>query len=241
MPPGWLYDDVMEFIEQVVQFFQLTPPPTTEKMFLEKQKHNAAAQQEDQSLYVFRPLSPFVQRLVIPFGRRTGLLYGNPRLLLTSAPLAKAVLTEEEGKNPLQACLEENDYRSRLYLTKLSEEEGEKLFQMSLLRQQIATYENNNNENDEEQKKKNNIFFTHDADEVFLMKQEEVEEEIEAARRALSLDRYLFSPDLLLEIKKMKQKKLVSRHERLLVDSFTDGEDDEEEEMTSDDRKVSKK
>lgn len=51
---------------------------------------------------------------------------------------------------------------------------------------------------------------------------ESVDEEQEAALRTLELDRYLLAPDLLYDIAKMNQRRLLTSNEQIVIDSFLD-------------------
>lgn len=54
--------------------------------------------------------SPFVHHIFLPFGRRTGLVYGDPVLLLTSMALANYLVNDLN--------FSDDDYRQRIYFTK---------------------------------------------------------------------------------------------------------------------------
>ncbi|KAK7197499.1 hypothetical protein NESM_000699400 [Novymonas esmeraldas] len=214
LPRNWLHEDILNMIHQVAEHAGVAATATPE---LGDARATASgdvdvdgngAEDEDSDM-LSRVVSPFVRRLHIPFGRRTGLVYGTPKLLLTPPQLAR-YLVDELHFGP-------DDFRSRVYFTYTTPDELPGGHHRAAA--QHAT------EDDATAAPR-----TPHTDVAYAPIEETVEREKEEALRTLELDRYLFAPDLLLDIAKSHQRRLVTKNERVLLDAFVDGTEDEQRE-----------
>lgn len=193
MPRTWLHEEVIQFIHQVAEHAGIEPPSSNgphknKKGSEEKEGHDSdergdeeADEEADLTSAVPRVTSPFVSRIHIPFGRRTGIVYGTPIIEVTSAALAQYLLHK--------ITFDPDDYRNRIHFTEVASETS----------------------NTEEK------WTNKDEAEIVQMEQQE-------ALETLELDRYLFAPDLLYDIARMRQKRLVTRQSKLLLHTFADEE-----------------
>ncbi|CAG9571246.1 conserved hypothetical protein [Leishmania major strain Friedlin] len=214
MPRNWLHEDIVEMIHQVAEHAGIaaSEAPLLSESAAGREGDVAGEGGEEghtgegTSSALNHVSSPFVRRLHIPFGRRTGLVYGSPKLLLTSRQLADYLLH--------RLSFDPDDFRSRVYFTRTKPEELPSGFQ-----QQQQPREGGGAEGD-----------AANGDGVaqvtYTPIEETVEREQDEALRTLVLDRYLFAPDLLLDIAKSHQRRLVTKNEKVLLDAFVDGEED---------------
>ncbi|KPA77230.1 putative mitochondrial hypothetical protein [Leptomonas pyrrhocoris] len=233
VPRNWLHEDIVHFIHQVAQHAGIAAPSTAASPLHEASPASTAADEkdddnrndttegdEDSPSTMSRVTSPFVHRLHIPFGRRTGLVYGSPKLLLSSARLATYLTSE--------LTFDADDFRSRVYFTKLTPAE----LPAKLQQQQPSSSSSSSSHGEGGPSAASDSF----AQVRYTPIEETVEQEKADALRTLELDRYLFAPDLLLDIAKSHQRRLVTKNEKVLLDAFVDGEedngdDDEEDNM----------
>ncbi|EKF28128.1 hypothetical protein MOQ_008135 [Trypanosoma cruzi marinkellei] len=189
MPRTWLHEEVMQFLHQVAEHAGIEPPPEAAQGNGTEERANGKEQEEeeeeDMTSAVPHVTSPFVARMHIPFGRRTGIVCGSPIIKLTSDALAGYLLNDLN--------FEPDDYRSRIYFTEVL--------------------------NDKHHEAKTMV----NKDEAALLKMEQQE-----ALESLELDRYLMAPDLLYDIAKMRQRRLVTRRSKLLLHTFADDDSLEE-------------
>ncbi|GET87086.1 hypothetical protein, conserved [Leishmania tarentolae] len=223
MPRNWLHEDIVEMIHQVAEHAGISSPDAPGSSHSAEGREGDATGEEDDeghtgegtSSALRHMPSPFVRRLHVPFGRRTGLVYGSPKLLLTSQKLADYLVH--------QLSFDPDDFRSRVYFTHTKPEELPGGYQ----RQQ--PHEGQGAEGDAVNGNKV-------AQVMYTPIEETVELEQEEALRTLVLDRYLFAPDLLLDIAKSHQKRLVTKNEKVLLDAFVDGDEDSDEEEEEEDK-----
>lgn len=204
LPKNWLHDDIAQFIDQVAEQEGIEPPSSSSPAGTE----NEDGEQEDhtaESMSTHHTASPFLHHLTVFFGRRTGIVYGSPRLVLTSSPLCDALLRG--------ISFDPDDYRARIYFTEEKMPAGQV---------------------DDE---KGSFNFGAGVSSVRVI-EESMEAAQEAALDQLELDRYLFSPDLLYDIQRLHQRRLVTRNEAVLLDSFVDGEEDGNDGTASDENEV---
>ncbi|EKF98641.1 hypothetical protein TCSYLVIO_010460 [Trypanosoma cruzi] len=202
MPRTWLHEEVMQFLHQVAEHAGIDPPPeATQDNGTEgsaNSKEHEEEEEEDMTSALPNVTSPFVARMHIPFGRRTGIVCGPPIIQLTSDALAGYLLNDLN--------FEPDDYRSRIYFTELVNDKYHEATRMV------------------------------EKDEAALLKMEQQE-----ALESLELDRYLMAPDLLYDIAKMRQRRLVTRRSKLLLHTFADddrpdeGEDGKDQSEVKDD------
>lgn len=178
LPRSWMYEEIVEFLHQVAEHAGIEQPsyhPTA--------SCNSDGNEESDSA-VPHVTSPFVARLHIPFGRRTGIVYGTPTILITSDSLADYLLRD--------LTFDPDDYRSRIYFT---ETKADRWYNgvggLSAVSEEAA-----------------------------------VVAEQQQALSTLELDRYLLAPDLLYDMAKMRQRRLVTRRSKLLLHTFADDESD---------------
>ncbi|KAG5509395.1 hypothetical protein JKF63_06705 [Porcisia hertigi] len=217
MPRNWLHEDIVEMIHQIADHAGIAEPQAPHAFHSASGREATAAGGEDgkddtdegASSALSRMSSPFVRRLHIPFGRRTGIVYGSPKLLLTSPQLADYLIHE--------LTFDPDDFRNRVYFTRSKTEEVPRSYQKP---QQL----HGERGVDHEAATDNGV-----AQVVYTPIEETVEREQDEALRTLELDRYLFAPDLLLDIAKAHQRRLVTKREKVLLDAFVDGEEDSEE------------
>ncbi|KPI84625.1 hypothetical protein ABL78_6330 [Leptomonas seymouri] len=217
-PRNWLHEDIIEFIHHVAQHAGIAPPPTptpSDSTLPHQAEQRTSAEDdydEESASSMSRVTSPFIHHLHIPFGRRTGLVYGSPKLCLSSARLATYLKKE--------LTFDDDDFRSRIYFTELTPAELPASFQ-----QQPPQHGESNP--------------SASSDSVARVRYTPIEEtlakEQEEALRTLELDRYLFSPDLLLDIAKSHQRRLVTKGEKVLLDAFVDGDEDMDNDGDDDD------
>lgn len=223
MPRNWLHEDIIEFIHQVAQHASIAPPSASASSSSNHPSNSADAaaatashcseneENEDaEESMLDRVTSPFIHHLHIPFGRRTGLVYGSPKLCLSSIKLAN-YLTKE-------LTFDADDFRSRIYFTKLTAAELPISFQEQQQQQQ--------EEKRESAGTTTTTTTTGFANVRYTPIEESIQHEQDEALRTLELDRYLFAPDLLIDIAKSHQRRLVTRNEKVLLDAFLDGEED---------------
>ncbi|TPP46245.1 hypothetical protein CGC21_4720 [Leishmania donovani] len=181
MPRNWLHEDIVEMIHQVAEHAGIATPEAP------RLSESAAGREgeeghtgEGTSSALNHMSSPFVRRLHIPFGRRTGLVYGSPKLLLTSRQLADYLIH--------QLSFDPDDFRSRVYFTHTKPEELPSGFQQQQQPHEggVAGGDAANGDGV--------------AQVTYTPIEETVEREQDEALRTLVLDRYLFAPDLLLDI-----------------------------------------
>ncbi|CCW64235.1 unnamed protein product [Phytomonas sp. EM1] len=209
LPKNWLHEEIIEFIHQVAEHAGIEVPnpgekesdeldnqhPALEDASVEVEGENPCDLEEnDEDSAIPHITSPFIRHLRIPFGRRTGLVYGKPTLELTSAALAH-YLVEDLHLDP-------DDYRSQIHFAFVDSDftKGRRDRDSSTSRRRPTTY--------------------HEIE-------ESVEHEQTEALRTLELDRYLMAPDILLDITKAHQRRRLTRNEKVLLDSFLDDNDDE--------------
>ncbi|AYU77309.1 hypothetical protein, conserved [Leishmania donovani] len=216
MPRNWLHEDIVEMIHQVAEHAGIATPEAP------RLSESAAGREgeeghtgEGTSSALNHMSSPFVRRLHIPFGRRTGLVYGSPKLLLTSRQLADYLIH--------QLSFDPDDFRSRVYFTHTKPEELPSGFQQQQQPHEggVAGGDAANGDGV--------------AQVTYTPIEETVEREQDEALRTLVLDRYLFAPDLLLDIAKSHQRRLVTKNEKVLLDAFVDGEEDSDDEEEDED------
>ncbi|EPY24758.1 hypothetical protein STCU_07019 [Strigomonas culicis] len=189
-----------------------------------------------------------VPRIVLPYGRRTGLVYGEPALLLTSEALFHFLVAsapadrggdgdaDESARPPVAMNADgeyvnalgvpESDYRHRIYFSAIADDAAERLFHIAQLRaivEQLRTAEAGEGG---AAVRGFTIFDT--AQQRVTMVEETVEAERAAALQHLCLDRYLYAPDLLYDIARLHQRRVVTARDRVLLDSFVDADDDED-------------
>lgn len=217
MPRNWLHEDIVEMIHQVAEHADIAAPEAP------RSSESAAGEEDEEghtgegtSSALNHVSSPFVRRLHIPFGRRTGLVYGSPKLLLTSRQLADYLIHE--------LSFDPDDFRSRVYFTHTKPEELPRGYQQ----QQQQPHEGGSAGGDAA----NGDGVAHV---TYTPIEETVEREQDDALRTLVLDRYLFAPDLLLDIAKSHQRRLVTKNEKVLLDAFVDGEEDSDDEAEDED------
>lgn len=222
LPKNWLHEDIVQFLEQVASYAEIDPPPSpslstsmptlTRNGFSdvdEGESDENRAPLTNSSRISEHVTSPFVHRLTIFFGRRTGIVFGSPRIVITSSVLCDVLL---KG-----IPFEDDDYRARIYFTE--ENEGPLASSSS----------------------QNGVTASHSSSSALpacssLQEiKETLEEEQQVALEQLELDRFLFAPDLLYDIARLHQRRLVTRSESVLLPSFRDADDytddaDEEEE-----------
>lgn len=227
LPKNWLHEDIVQFLEQVASYAEIEPPPSpslsTSLSTLAKSGFSDAEEggSVDNSAPSYRePLtapstvtdhvtSPFLHRLTIFFGRRTGIVFDSPRLVITSSALCDVLL---KG-----IPFEVDDYRARIYFT----EEKESPLASSSSRSSVSASHSSSSA----------LPARSSLQEI----KETLEEEQQVALEQLELDRFLFAPDLLYDIVRLHQRRLVTRSESVLIPSFCDADDctndaDEEEE-----------
>lgn len=197
LPRNWMHEEIIEFVHTVAVHAGI-PEPEQSSVGWRHAAHRSdaankvadASEQPQAAPNSAVPLasSPYVHRLVLPFGRRTGLVYGTPTLTLTSPALAAYLV------NSLQ--FDPDDYRNRIYFTTVKESDVQ------------ATAG------------------PHSGIVSFAEIEETVEDEKAEALRSLTLDRYLLAPDLLLDIERLHQRRLVTAGEEVLLDAFLDSEED---------------
>ncbi|RNF25832.1 uncharacterized protein Tco025E_01932 [Trypanosoma conorhini] len=173
MPRTWLHEEVLQFLHQVAEHAGIAPPPDAAAAA-------AAEDEEDEASAVPHVTSPFVARMHIPFGRRTGIVFGSPTIQLTSEALARYLLRDLN--------FDPDDYRSRIYFTEVAGDT-----------RHAST--------------------APPTDPEASLRREQQE-----ALETLELDRYLMAPDLLYDIAKMRQRRLVTRRSKLLLRTFADAE-----------------
>ncbi|ESL10701.1 hypothetical protein TRSC58_01561 [Trypanosoma rangeli SC58] len=184
MPRTWLHEEVLQFLHQVAEHAGIAPPFSATATEADGHHHEEEdADDEDVTSAVPHVTSPFVARMHIPFGRRTGIVYGAPIIQLTSEALVCYLL------NDLR--FDPDDYRSRIYFTEV----------VSDVRHAFTTTA------------------TELTDAEASLKQEQRD-----ALETLELDRYLMAPDLLYDMAKMRQRRLVTRRSKLLLHTFADAE-----------------
>ncbi|KAH9597927.1 hypothetical protein LSM04_006945 [Trypanosoma melophagium] len=205
MPKTWMHEEVVEFLHQVAEHAGIEPP-TLSSCSQEREKENEnnekgrkeqnEEEEEDTTSAVPYVTSPFVNRMHIPFGRRTGIICGGPIIQLTSNDLAHYLLHE--------LTFDPDDYRNRIYFTEVVN---------------VNKQDNNNNNN--------NTMMMSSA--VSLSEKEAMEAEQQEALGTLELDRYLLAPDLLYDIARMRQRRLVTKSSKLLLETFADDDGKKEE------------
>ncbi|CAJ1006747.1 hypothetical protein Q4I28_002062 [Leishmania naiffi] len=223
MPRNWLHEDIVEMIHQVAEHAGIATPKAHHPPRSASGLENDTTRKEDEEGYTDKEASsvlscmssPFVRRLHIPFGRRTGLVYGSPKLLLTSPQLADYLIH--------QLTFDPDDFRSRVYFTRTNPEELPSGYQ-----QQQQPHEGGgagcgaaNSDGV--------------AQVTYTPIEETVEREQDEALHTLVLDRYLFAPDLLLDIAKSHQRRLVTKNEKVLLNAFLDGEEDSDDDEADED------
>jgi hypothetical protein len=221
MPRSWLHEDIIQLIHHVAQHAGITPPSSSHDLAHDQQNNVEVAEDkddEDDDGAISRVTSPFVLHLHIPFGRRTGLVYGTPKLQLSSAALA-TYLTDH-------LTFDADDFRNRVFFTKLTPAELPSGF-----RQQQQGEEQPAGEGDGGPAQ----MPAGHARVRYTPVEETIEHEQAEALRTLELDRYLFAPDLLLDIVKSHQRRLVTRNEKVLLDAFVDGDEDADDDDDGDD------
>ncbi|CCW67909.1 unnamed protein product [Phytomonas sp. Hart1] len=129
LPKNWLHEEIIEFIHQVAEYAGIEAPGLEKEESDEGEDQHpalnkveeAADPQEweatDEDSAIPHVTSPFIRHLRVPFGRRTGLIYGKPTLELTSTALAHYLVEDLQ--------LDPDDYRSQICFTYV-ELEGEK-------------------------------------------------------------------------------------------------------------------
>lgn len=199
LPRNWMHEEIIEFIDQVAAHAGIKPSPAAVEELRRREEEEAAATDDDDgSDAIPRATSPFVRHLFIPFGRRTGLVYGSPALHLTSSALASYLLKDLR--------FDPDDYRERIYFTEETDEmKGGETMAASSSSSAGAVPRVR-----------------------FVDVEETVEHEQAEAMRTMELDRYLLAPDVLLDIAKMNQRRLVTRNEKVVLDAFRDGPEDAE-------------
>lgn len=201
LPRNWLHDDILQFIDQAAASFGIEPPPPASTSHSSDHRHHQEEEGGD-ATGIPRTTSPFVHHLTVFFGRRTGIVFGSPRLVLTSPALCDALLRG--------VPLEPDDYRSRIYFTEEKEE------QQQQEQGDTAPHEG-----------KGRTTMRKPYSSPLVALEESLEEEQRLALEHLELDRYLFSPDLLYDIQRLHQRRFITQREAVLLDSFTDGKEDE--------------
>lgn len=200
LPKNWLHEDIIQFIEQVASHAGIPalPPsaPPSPSSSSESSPHTT---------------SPFVHHLTIFFGRRTGIVFGAPKIVLTSSPLCDVLL---QG-----IPFEEDDYRSRIYFT---EEAASP-----------STTSPFSSSADAPTSRLSASASLPSSSSLQGIK-ETLEEAQQVALEQLELDRFLFAPDLLYDIARLHQRRLVTRSESVLLRSFRDAANDEEEDENED-------
>ncbi|RNF07087.1 hypothetical protein TraAM80_03574 [Trypanosoma rangeli] len=184
MPRTWLHEEVLQFLHQVAEHAGIAPPSSAAATEADGHRHEEEdADDEDVTSAVPHVTSPFVARMHIPFGRRTGIVYGAPIIQLTSEALVCYLL------NDLR--FDPDDYRSRIYFTEVV---GDMHHAFTTTATELT-----------------------DAEESLKQEQRD-------ALETLELDRYLMAPDLLYDMAKMRQRRLVTRRSKLLLHTFADTE-----------------
>eukprot|EP00796_Vickermania_ingenoplastis_P008941 gene8941-6273_t len=235
LPRNWLHEEVVEFIDQVAENAGIAPPSPPEQSAAaapgreDKEGVDRSSVDEDAAdemdteapataSHLPLATSPFIYHLTIYFGRRTGVVFGSPRLVLTSSALCDVLL---KG-----VPLEEDDYRARIYFTeevpKAAAGGGEATSAASFLSVAEATASSS----------KSGAVGSGAALSPFCAleaMEESLEQQQRAALESLELDRYLFAPDLLYDLERLQQRRLITSREAVLLDSFADGEEDEVE------------
>lgn len=208
MPRNWLHEEIAEMIHHVAAHAGIAAPHAHPEVRGRDAHDDQGVEDADGSddMMTGRVSSPFIERLHIPFGRRTGLVYGTPKLLLTSRALAD-YLVRDLNFDP-------DDFRSRVYFTHTTPAELPAAFQ-----QQSHDAAGQGGEASPSGR----------ASVQYAPIEETVEREQDEALRTLELDRYLFAPDLLLDIAKSHQRRLVTKNEKVLLDAFVDGDEDDDE------------
>lgn len=212
-PKNWLHDDILQFIDQVAQFAGILPPTSPSLSAHTDDKSNPDTEipeetvdtEEINASAIPSSRSPFVHHLTIFFGRRTGIVFGSPRIVINNSALCNVLL---KG-----IPFDEDDYRARIYFT---EEKSSKEEKAEAASPSSATRSGS----------------------ALEAIEESLEREKALALEHLELDRYLFAPDLLYDIERLHQRRLLTRNESVLLSSFTDGAEDEiedSEKATSDD------
>lgn len=101
LPRGWMHDEVVKLIDVVAARINAPVPPD-----------DVSGGSEESAL---ANSSPFVRRVRIPFGRKTGVLYGDPVVEVTSSHVADALLSLTFD--------EYSDARRRLHFTEVDLQE----------------------------------------------------------------------------------------------------------------------
>ncbi|KEG08900.1 hypothetical protein DQ04_06221020 [Trypanosoma grayi] len=187
MPRTWMHEEVVQFLHHVAEHAGITPPTdsaTEAECQEQREGEDGEEGEEDTTSAVPYVTSPFVARMRIPFGRRTGIVYGAPVIRLTSNALTDYLLRDLK--------FDPDDYRGRIYFTEVTGSEA--------MAEAAAV--------------------TTDEAAVVRMEQQQ-------ALDTLELDRYLLAPDLLYDIAKMRQRRLVTRQSKLLLHTFTDDDNDD--------------
>lgn len=186
MPRNWMHEDIVEFVHTVGTHAGIPAPSLALHQGIDDPGSDSPS---GLSSAIPKTTSPYVHRLSIPFGRRTGLIYGEPRITLASEDLAQYLVKDLK--------FDPDDYRSRIYFTR-EEQRGQEHGTPS---SRVVT--------------------------AFEEVEESMEQEQADALQTLELDRYLMAPDLLLDIAKMHQRRLVTVNEKVLLDSFLDADEDD--------------
>lgn len=223
LPKNWLHEDIIQFIEQVASYAGIDPPPPSSSSHSSSQDASCSFEkremEEDGETFLsdksFSPAtsapqhvtSPFVHHLTIYFGRRTGIVFGSPKIVLTSASLCDVLL---QG-----VPFEEDDYRARIYFTE--ESPSPSPASSSSSPSSVPTSFSTSSS-------------SLPASSSLQAIKETLADEQQAALEQLELDRFLFAPDLLYDVARLHQRRLVTRSESVLLRSFCDSNHGEEEE-----------
>ncbi|KAG8341472.1 hypothetical protein ERJ75_001008500 [Trypanosoma vivax] len=175
MPRSWMYEEIVEFLHQVAEHASIEFPRSKPGEVRSGSGMNGDTNEDSA---VPHTVSPFIARIHIPFGRRTGIVYGTPTIHVKSNDLANYLLGGLE--------FDLDDYRRRIYFT-----EAECNTSMRGLRMDDETA---------------------------------ADVEQEQALSTLELDRYLLAPDLLYDISRMRQWRLITQKSKVLLRTFTDEE-----------------
>lgn len=153
-----MHDEIIQFVDSIAANIKAPVPTPTQ------------GQEEMESSLT---TSPFVSRVRIPFGRRTGIVYGEPTIELRSNEVADALLSI-----PFSELYD--DYRRKMGF------------------QEVAPTPHRSAESVEAQE----------------------EEEDRRALETMEVDRYLLDPDVLYDMKKMRQNRLLTSSQKINVPSF---------------------